>query len=270
MPDRIIRARCTSSPTLQGLSDSAERAWWRLTVEADDYGRFEADPDVLLAVLFKRKPHGWVRSRVERSVQEWAKGDDPLVHLYRVHGDSRTYGHVVSWDEHQRERESKPKYPDPPCQNLPQLAARCGESLQVNESVGTQLAISEVLSESKVLQTEQVLQRKREEKGGDARGGKRNLGSEMFSSNSLPPWFCRVLEKSPVFSPLAHGDAVFWKAMSEAYDPYTWLKWDEQIQKADAWIAANPQRRPRALKRFIRNWFERAVDRGRKYAPRKG
>ena len=39
MPDRIIRDKARSSPTLQHLSDAGERAWWRLTTAADDYGR---------------------------------------------------------------------------------------------------------------------------------------------------------------------------------------------------------------------------------------
>lgn len=88
--------------------------------------------------------------------------------------------------------------------------------------------------------------------------------------NGLPDWFKEALEKSPYFQDLAIGHAKFWQAMSVAYDPYEWLKWDEEIQKADAWIAANPQRRPRALPRFLRNWFERAVERRRKEQHAKG
>jgi hypothetical protein len=82
--------------------------------------------------------------------------------------------------------------------------------------------------------------------------------------NGLPDWFREALTKSPTFAPLATGHAAFWKAMSEAYDPYEWLAWDEELQKADAWVAANPQRKPRALPRFLRNWFERTVERRRK------
>ena len=52
MPNRIIRESCTTSPTLDALSDGAERMFWRLTTIADDYGRFDADPRVLLAKCF--------------------------------------------------------------------------------------------------------------------------------------------------------------------------------------------------------------------------
>jgi len=136
MPDRIIRERCRRSPTLQHLSDAAERAWWRLTVAADDYGRFEADPEILLAELMPRKPAGWTPAKMARVIDEWAAGDDPVIHLYRVEGDERTYGHAITFHEHQRERTSKPKYPDPPCAGMAQkctmqqLAAKCRESLR--------------------------------------------------------------------------------------------------------------------------------------------
>jgi len=144
MPDRIIRDRSRQSPTLKLLSDAAERAWWRLTVYADDYGRFEADPEVLLAGLFMRRPLGWTPLKMRKVLEEWTNLEDPVVHLYRVDGDDRVYGHAVTWAEHQRERDSKPKFPDPPCGNLPQTAAKCRESLQLaaysesRESVSTE------------------------------------------------------------------------------------------------------------------------------------
>ena len=130
MPDRIIRDRCRRSPTLQQLSDAAERAWWRLTTYADDYGRFEVDAEVLLAELFTRRPAGWTLAKIRKVVSEWAEAPDPLIHLYQVDGDPRVYGHSITFQDHQRERDSKPKYPDPPCGNLPQAAAKCRDSLQ--------------------------------------------------------------------------------------------------------------------------------------------
>jgi len=61
-----------------------------------------------------------------------------------------------------------------------------------------------------------------------------------------------------------HGK--YWKALEAAYDDYSWLYFEEEIKKADAWIAANPKRKPteRGLPRFFRSWLERAVERGRK------
>lgn len=134
MPDRIIRERSTSSPTLQRLSDAAERAWWRLTVKCDDQGRFDADAGVLLARLFERLPvdaaSKWSERKMMRIIGEWCATDDPLIHLYMISGDHRVYGHILQWTRHQRERTTKPRRPNPPCGNSPQSSDNCRDSLQ--------------------------------------------------------------------------------------------------------------------------------------------
>jgi hypothetical protein len=127
MPDRIIRDRARRSRTLQQLSDAAERAWWRFTVVCDDYGRFEADPEVLLSACFERKPSGWTEKKMQAVIREWVAA--ALVHLYRIVDDPATYLHAATFHDHQRKRDSKPKFPDPPCGNSPQLAAKCRDSL---------------------------------------------------------------------------------------------------------------------------------------------
>lgn len=110
VPDRIIRDRARRSPTLQTLSDAAERAWWRLTVSADDHGRFEAHPEVLLATLFARRPGGWTPTKMQRVILEWETTG--LVALYSI--SSRVYLCIPSWGTHQRPPRLASKYPDPP------------------------------------------------------------------------------------------------------------------------------------------------------------
>mgnify|MGYP001569847173 CR=1 FL=1 len=129
MPDRIIRDRARRSRTLQQLSDAAERAWWRLTVACDDYGCFDADPEVLLSACFERKPAGWTEKKIQAVITEWVSSK--LVHLYRVPNDPGLYLHTPTFKEHQRKRDSRPKFPSPPCGNSPQSAAKCCESLQL-------------------------------------------------------------------------------------------------------------------------------------------
>ncbi len=388
MPDRIIRDRSRSSPTLQSLSDAAERAWWRLTVSCDDHGRFDADPDVLLAELFKRRPTGWTRSRIEKCLSEWEASE--LILLYSI-GD-RPYGQIASWASHQRPPRLASKFPDPPdTLSIPSESTIhgrvwswvnsqkifCGftvSQIDRNVRVATGFADLVLLTEHGRILVE--IKRTRADRGAikqviryrdsmdgvfasvviangvgpgvseqdftsnhialivfeegvcsllyksdeiqvcdlvisgeitrrtpnqpvilhdcmkrEARSEKREARSEKreedgteangspplptsiippafynAGGNGLPEWFRLVLSKSPVFAPLATGEKAFWDAMSKAYDPYEWLKWDEELQKADVWIAANPQRKPRALKRFIRNWFERTIEHRRKYA----
>lgn len=111
---------------MKALSDAAERAWWRLTTACDDYGRFDADPEVLLADLFKRRPAGWTVRKMTAVLDEW---EQALIHRYAAEENGvRVYGHVLTFAHHQRERDSKPKYPDPPCAVAGAEAEACQES----------------------------------------------------------------------------------------------------------------------------------------------
>lgn len=135
MPDRIIRDRACSSPTLRILSDAEERAWWRLTIRCDDHGRYNADPESLLSRLFEVRPQGWTASKIAKAFDGLEVAG--LVHHYQMPDDERMYGHVVKFLEHQRDRESKPKFPDPPCGGRPDQAHLCGESRRVAASCGS-------------------------------------------------------------------------------------------------------------------------------------
>ncbi len=110
MPNRIIKDSVTTSPTLDALSPEAERLFHRLVTKADDYGRFEADPRLLLALCFPLRIGKWTPARVERwYAQLEAVG---LVRSYIV--ESRPYGWFLTWGKHQRVRNQQSKYPPPP------------------------------------------------------------------------------------------------------------------------------------------------------------
>lgn len=171
MPNRIIKESARTSPTLAVLSSDAERLFWRLTTAVDDYGRFEADADVINGMCLSRLKPKWTTKKVERCLVEMGRqngpDDQPLAIFYRVKG--RLYGELVSFLEHQRKRDSKPKFPgleegerifwEPP-------AAACGESPQ-----------SAALSES---ESENVNERReRETRGGTAGVGPRTAAEAL-------------------------------------------------------------------------------------------
>ncbi len=110
MPSRIIRESCRTSPNLDQLSDGAERLFWRLTTVADDHGRFDADPRVVLAACFPLKVGNISVETITIFLKELESTQ--LVRMYEV--ESRRYGHFVTWQKHQRQRDTKPKHPDPP------------------------------------------------------------------------------------------------------------------------------------------------------------
>jgi uncharacterized glyoxalase superfamily protein PhnB len=110
VPNRMIRETILTSPTLDQLSGDAERLWHRLTVVADDFGRFDADPRVILARCFPLKTDELKSNKVSYWFQQLL--DTGAVVTYSV--NNRSYGQFVNWSKHQRKRASHSKFPDPP------------------------------------------------------------------------------------------------------------------------------------------------------------
>lgn len=136
MPNRIIKESCRTSPTLAALSDAGERLFWRLITAADDYGRFEADAEIIKGLCLPRLKK-WTAVKVEACLKEFGVivpgEEEALVLFYRVKG--RRYGQFSKWEDHQRQRDSKPKYPGPEDGTREEspnslTAATCGDSPQ--------------------------------------------------------------------------------------------------------------------------------------------
>jgi hypothetical protein len=138
MPSRIIRESALTSESLDRLSGDAERMFWRLTLVADDHGRFEADPRVLLAKCFPLRVGVFTAAQVQALRDEIAATG--TIELYEARG--RLYGCFPRWFDHQRRRESKAKFPGPDDAGAvrresrqvaangpesPQVAAACGD-----------------------------------------------------------------------------------------------------------------------------------------------
>lgn len=107
MPNRFIKESCRSSKNLDRLTDFEERVFWRLITTADDFGRFQACPELVRANCF---PY---RSYSLRQIEKTLRGlqAQSLIQLYTV-GD-RQYGEFVTWEKHQgKPRSLKSKYPN--------------------------------------------------------------------------------------------------------------------------------------------------------------
>lgn len=121
MPNRIIKESALTSRDLDQLSDGAERLFWRMTVIADDVGRFDADPRVLLAKCFPLRIDRLKPATIEKCLTELVHAG--IVKLYCF--EKRACGFFVSWEKHQRIYGLKSKFPSPPadCGNFPQVPA---------------------------------------------------------------------------------------------------------------------------------------------------
>lgn len=108
MPDRIIKESICISDTLNQLTDFEERFWHRLTVNCDDFGRFDARPAVLKGRLFPLMD-GKTQKNMTDALNKLASVG--LIELYEV--DGRPFLHVVTWDKYQRIRAKRSRFPSP-------------------------------------------------------------------------------------------------------------------------------------------------------------
>lgn len=105
MPNRIIKESICTSDTIDQLTWFEEVFFYRLIVNCDDYGRFDARPAILKARLFPLK------SVTEKQIIDALNklSTVGIVALYEY--DGRPYLQLVTWDKHQSVRNKKSKYP---------------------------------------------------------------------------------------------------------------------------------------------------------------
>lgn len=115
MPNRGLKESITSSDTLARLTAEEERHFYRLLVQADDFGRFDARPYVMRADGYK----AMLDKVSEADVVDWTAALErvDLIRLYEAGG--RPYGVFTTWDKHQRRRAERSRYPDPPSDEAP-------------------------------------------------------------------------------------------------------------------------------------------------------
>ena len=110
MPNRIARDSARKSKSLAKLTDFGERGFWRLVLAADDFGRFIADPAIILAECFPRMLDRVSLLMCEQMLRECVAAD--LIVLYEV--DGVTYGQFVKADKYFTRRAKGSKYPSAP------------------------------------------------------------------------------------------------------------------------------------------------------------
>ncbi|WP_067924810.1 hypothetical protein [Alicyclobacillus shizuokensis] len=109
MPNRIVKESIRTSDTLASISADAERLFWRLVVSADDFGRFDARPNIVLGQCMSAFLGTFTAEQVESWLSELEQAG--LIQLYTVEG--RRYLVLTKWDKHQRKRAKDSKFPSP-------------------------------------------------------------------------------------------------------------------------------------------------------------
>ena len=107
MPNRIIKESICTSDTIDQLSWFEEVFFYRLIVNCDDYGRFDARLPILKARLFPLK--SVTEKQISDALHKLSTVGIVTVYEY----DGRPYLQLVTWDKHQQIRAKKSKYPEP-------------------------------------------------------------------------------------------------------------------------------------------------------------
>lgn len=229
MPNRIIKESLCSSEKIASLSDFEFRLWVGLITQVDDAGRGDARPAIIKGRVFPFRERLSIKD-IDAALQALAaKG---CVSLYTV--DGKPYLLFPGWVKHQRVRDCKPKYPEPPENiNLPQSAASCGELPQ-----SAALIQSESESESNPNPKEYCA----EPQAADA-----------------PPVISLPLNDG-TFYDVSENDRAKWSQLYPNVDVL------QQLRNMAGWCDANPTKRKTrgGIKRFITAWLAREQDKGGK------
>lgn len=130
MPNRILKESICTSDKIEKLSAFAEIFFYRLIVNADDFGRMDGRAAVLRSRLFPLKD---VRNtQIEEALCELASVE--LVSTYIV--DGKPFVRLLAWDRHQQIRAKKSKYPSPDevCNQLISDDSKCPRNPIQSES----------------------------------------------------------------------------------------------------------------------------------------
>ena len=227
MPNRIIKESLCSSEKIASLSDFEFRLWVGLITQVDDAGRGDARPAIIKGRVFPFRERLSIKD-IDAALQALAaKG---CVSLYTV--DGKPYFLFPGWVKHQRVRDCKPKYPEPPENiNLPQSAASCGELPQSAALIQSQ-------SESNPNPKEYCA----EPQAADA-----------------PPVISLPLNDG-TFYDVSENDRAKWSQLYPNVDVL------QQLRNMAGWCDANPTKRKTrgGIKRFITAWLAREQDKGGK------
>lgn len=132
MSNRIIKESVTSSDTINGLSDAEESTFYRLLTVCDDYGRFDARPEILAGRLYPLRLHEVTPDVIKNRFKKLQEVG--LLFIYEVNG--REYLQITKWAKHQSIRAKASKYPNPPEvveTQLKAVASNC-EQMKADES----------------------------------------------------------------------------------------------------------------------------------------
>ena len=133
MPNRLLKESVKTSAEIDKLTWFEEVVFYRLITTVDDYGCYDGRVIVLKNELFPTKD-----TVTKKNVEDALVKLERVKLLVRYESDGKPYIYLPTWEDHQRIRNKKRKYPIPPkltvdCQsNDSQLTADCQSESESN------------------------------------------------------------------------------------------------------------------------------------------
>ena len=108
MPNRILKESICYSESIRPLSWFEEVFFYRLIVNADDFGRLDGRPEMLQAKLFPLRRE-LTESTVKKALNALTAAG--MVQVYEY--DQKLFLQLTAWEQHQQVRAKKSKFPAP-------------------------------------------------------------------------------------------------------------------------------------------------------------
>jgi hypothetical protein len=105
MPNRIVRDGILTSEKVEQLDDIAGYFYTRLLLTVDDFGRYFANPKLLIAAVYPLRCTSVTVEQIQNRLNQCAKAG--LIRIYEI--DNKTYLEVINFK--QRTRAKKSKFP---------------------------------------------------------------------------------------------------------------------------------------------------------------
>ena len=115
MPNRIIKESICTSDNIDQLTPFQEVVFYRLMVNCDDFGRYDARAKLLSSRLFPLRDID--PADIDDALDALQKAD--LIIVYSV--DGKPYLQMKTWGKHQQPRAAKSKFPSPDDESCNQL-----------------------------------------------------------------------------------------------------------------------------------------------------
>ena len=250
MGNRILKESIRTDQQINKLSDFQFRLWTYLLTYVDDYGRGNADADLVKGFCFARRKDVTAKA-VEKGLLDLQ--EIGLIKLYKV--EDEIYFHFPSWEKHQRIQSKNAKHPAPPEKeedyistvthgNPPLTTVTHGDSRKSTVDHGNPPPEVELELEEELNITSTVV-----DVCSELKKDKQAIDEKEQAIFEMPT---NTGEGYPFFQP----DIDFYKSLYPSVDIA------QEMRKMVGWSNANPAKRKTkgGMKRFVNAWLSREQD----------